>query len=149
MAFEDAGGGPGGDLSGEWKHISSEPTVELVGGTQVQDVQEVVTQAIPSNVIFTLRFVPEANVPTIVNSLRSEFAGYFNALAAIPGVAGVTTYQDLDGSDQIQDVMQLNVVSTSGRSTAPLVETQFGRNLEDMATEVAAARANLDAIEGR
>ncbi len=111
------------------------------------DVQEVITRALPSNVVFTLRFLPEAYVPTIVDSLRGQFAGYFNAMSEIPGVAAVTTFQDVDDAEQIQDVMQLVVKSTSGKSTFPLVETPFGRRLDYIADDVAAKRTELDRIE--
>ncbi len=140
-------GGGGTEFSGEWEHIDSYPSTELQGATKVVDVQEVITRALPSNVVFTLRFLPEAYVSGLVTSLRSQFAGYFNAMSLIPGVAAVTTYQDVDDADQIQDVMQLVVKSTSGMSTFPLVETQFGRNLDDVAAEVKAKVAELDRIE--
>lgn len=147
MPVEAPEPGGGEEYTGQWEHISAYPDVELSGVAGGEDVQAVVTRALPSNVVFTLRFLPEAYVPGIVSSLRSQFAGYFNAAVAIPGVAGVTTYQDVTASDQLQDVMEFVVTSTSGRSTFPLVVTPFGRQLALVAEDVAATRANLDAIE--
>ncbi len=147
MPTADPEGGGGEELTGAWEHIDSYPSTELQGISKVIDVQEVITRALPSNVIFTLRFLPEAYVPEIVDSLRGQFAGYFNAMSEIPGVAAVTTYQDVDDADQIQDVMQLVVKSTSGKSTFPLVETPFGRRLDYITDDVTAKVAELDKIE--
>lgn len=97
--------------------------------------------------IFTLRFLPEAYVPAIVANLTSSFAGYFNALAKLPGVSGVSTFQDIDDSDQLQDVMRIIVRSTSGITSFPIDEKQFGRRLDFLAPEIAAKVTELDAIE--
>lgn len=147
MANEAPEGGGGVEFSGDYDLISSQPTVEIIGAQDVQDVQEIVARALPSNVVFTLRFLPEAYVPELVASLTSQFAGYFNAAIQIPGVAAVSTYQDVNAADQLEDVMQFVVISTSGKSTFPLVITPLGRNLDLVAEDVAATRKNLDAIE--
>jgi hypothetical protein len=133
--------------SGAYTILESGPDVELMGATDVKDVQAVTVQARPSNVIFTLRFLPEAYVPSIVASLTGQFAGYFNAMTQIPGVAGVTTFQDVNDADMLDDVMRIVVRSTSGKSSFPIEEHQFGRRLDLIAEQVAATRANLDAIE--
>src|SRR4051794_39688754 len=93
--------------SGAYTILESGPDVELMGATDVKDVQAVTVQARPSNVIFTLRFLPEAYVPSIVASLTGQFAGYFNAMTQIPGVSGVTTFQDVNDADVLDDVMRI------------------------------------------
>lgn len=132
---------------GAYTILASGPDVELMGATDVQDVQAVTAQADPSNVVFTLRFLPEAFVPAIVASLTGEFAGYFNAMTKIPGVSGVSTFQDVNDADVLSDVMRIVVRSTSGKSSFPIEEHEFGRRLDYIAEDVAAVRANLDAIE--
>lgn len=135
------------NLNGAYTILASGPDVELQGSTDVRDVQAVTVQARPSNVIFTLRFLPEAYVPAIVANLCGSFAGYFNELVKIPGVAGVSTFQDIDAADQLQDVMRITVRSTSGITSFPVDEPQFGRRLDYLAPEIAAKVSELDAIE--
>lgn len=133
--------------AGEYVVIRSSPDIELQGVSDTEDVQELLVRALPSNVVFTLRFPRDNYVPSIVDSLTAQFAGYFNALRAIPGVAGVSTFQDVNADDQIQDVMQITVRSDSGIQTFRFIEPQFGRRLDLVGADVAAKVAELNAIE--
>jgi hypothetical protein len=138
----------GGDAPvGAYRILDSGPDVELLGATDSRDVQFVLAQALPSNVIFTLRFLPEVFEPNYVAEVTGQFAGYFNAMKEIPGVSGVTTFQDVNDDDVLNDVMRIRVRSTSGATSFPIEDHQFGRRLDYVAEDVAAARANLDAIE--
>ncbi len=141
----DSGGGQ--EFDGDYNTIKSGPDIELLGIDDVQDVQAVKLEALPSHVVFTLRFLPEGYVPSLVASLSRQFAGYFNQMAAIPGVAGVSTFQDVNDADVLDDVMRIVVKSTSGKQTFPIEEHQFGRDLDLIAQEVAAKVAELDQIE--
>jgi hypothetical protein len=147
MPVEMPEGGGTETPAGAWTQIASGPDVELMGATDVQDVQYMTAQARPSNVIFTLRFLPEVFEPNYVSEVTGQFAGYFNAMVQIPGVAGVSTFQDINDADVLDDVMRIVVRSTSGRTTFPIEDHQFGRRLDYVAQDVAATRANLDAIE--
>lgn len=133
--------------AGAYTILASGPDVELMGSTDVRDVQAVTAQAHPSDVIFTLRFLPEVFVPASVASLVGQFAGYFNAMSQIPGVSAVSTFQDINDGDVLSDVMRIVVRSTSGIQSFPIEEHQFGRRLDFIAEQVAATRASLDAIE--
>jgi hypothetical protein len=132
---------------GAYTILASGPDVELQGATDVQDVQFVTAQARPSNVIFTLRFLPEVFDPNYVGKVTGQFAGYFNAMTQIPGVSAVSTFQDINDADVLSDVMRIVVRSTSGVTSFPYEEHQFGRRLDYVAEDVAKVRANLDAIE--
>lgn len=147
MANELPEGGGEETPVGAWTQIASGPDIELIGVSDVQDVQYMTAQARPSNVVFTLRFLPEVFEPNYVAEVTGQFAGYFNAMVQIPGVSGVTTFQDINDADVLNDVMRIVVRSTSGRTSFPIEDHQFGRRLDYIAQDVASVRANLDAIE--
>lgn len=147
MANETPDGGGGQEYSGEYVTIDSYPDSELLGATNTRDVQVSVLQALPSNVVFSLRFTPEVFRSGVADSLKRQFAGYFNAMAQIPNVTGISTFQDINDADQIQDVMRIVVRSTSGITSFAIEEHQFGRNLDLIAEEVAAVVKTLNAGE--
>lgn len=147
MPLLDPGTEGGTDYDGPYQILSNLPDVELVGVSDSVDVQRVTVRALTSRVIFSFALLPEVADLTSVNRFASHFAGYFDALAAIPGVGGISTFQDIDDSDELQDVMRIVVRSSSGRSAQAYIEPQFGRRPDYVALDVANIRAQLDAID--
>ena len=86
MPAVDPGGGGDEYPAGEYEVLSSETTVELLGVSDVLDVQQVTARALPSNVVFHVRFSGPQFTPTDVAYFLGRFSGYFNALSAIPNV---------------------------------------------------------------
>ena len=147
MPAVDPGGGGDEYPAGEYEVLSSETTVELLGVSDVLDVQQVTARALPSNVVFHVRFSGPQFTPTDVAYFLGRFSGYFNALSAIPNVVGVTTFEDIDAAGQLQDMMQVTVRSDSGRMSSSLIEQSVGRSLGIMQEEVAQLVSTLDSIE--
>lgn len=148
MPAVEPGGGGASYPDGDYDVISSESTIETVGGIEIEEVEQVIARALPSRVVFPVRFSGgQFTADEVIYFLR-RFAGYFNALAALPHVVGVETFQDMTASNELQDLMRITVASNSGRLTSSLVEAEVGRDLDALAADVAAQSATLSKIEG-
>lgn len=135
-------------MASNYEILSGEHTVELLGTTDVQDVYQVTARSIPSNVVYHVRFPPIIDDPQSIDDILSEWAGWYNEAAALPGVVGVATLQDIDASGQINDLNEITVRSASGRlnQTISVPGTVIGT--PELAPLVAAAVSTLNAIEG-
>jgi hypothetical protein len=133
--------------AGEYEVLASESTVELIGLTDVRDVQQVTARAIPSDIVYHVRFAGSEFTASDVPYFLGRFAGFYNALAAVPGVVGVSTFEDITAAGQLREMMQITVSSTSGRMSANIEEPDRLRTLAFTADLVAQLRAKLDQIE--
>lgn len=136
-------------MAGGYEILSSETTVELLGATDVQDVFQVTARAQPSGVVFNVRFPPIIDNPQSIRDILGEWAGWYNDLAALPHVAGLVNLQDIDAAGQINDVTQVTVRSTSGKTNYTITVPGEDIGSPKAGDDVAAAVANLDALEGR
>lgn len=130
-----------------YEPLAGEHTVELLGATDVQDVYQVTARAIPSGVVYHVRFPPVIQDPTTVSVVLTEWATQYNALAAVPGVVGVSTLQDVDAAGQLNDITQITVSSATGRFTAVIEDPNFGAVDSRVMDEINTTIANLNAIE--
>lgn len=134
-------------MAGDFEVLAGESTVELIGATDVQDVYQVTARALPSGVVYHVRFPPAINDPESIRVILGEWATQYNALVALPGVVGVSTLQDVDAAGQISDVTDVTVRSNSGRLSSTVEIKAFSvvdGNLTDLLAE---AVVNLNKIE--
>lgn len=134
----------------------NEPTIQTIGSDIVRDAFRVTWTATPSDVTFSLLFAP-VNIwtPADVDAQGDLWADRWNKNAAVPGVAGIVVTQRVDAADNLVDVAQVTVVSTSGNSTSlimvPVNEwlpSVAGTSLTTSFGDVIGAEvARLDAIE--
>lgn len=127
--------------------LSQEAVTEFVPPSRTRERHEIWARAEPSGVVFTFRVVPADYAPAHVNLIAHDLAQTANALAARPGVVGVAMIQDINANNIVTTSWRVTVESASGDSSTdvPLTYSQgFGA---DGYRKVAAARANLDAIE--
>lgn len=136
--------------------IINEPTIQTIGTDIVRDAFRVTWRAQPSGVVYSLLFAPvEIWTPAQVQAQGDLWAGRWNQNAAVPGVAGIVVTQRVDVTDNLVDVANVTVVSTSGNSSSlifvpvqqwlPSVE---GTTLTTSFPSVIRAEvARLDAIE--
>jgi hypothetical protein len=139
-----------GDIAypdGAYEILAGEKTIELVGLADVNDVNQVTARAIPSDIVFHVRFKGNEFSSANVIYFLKRFAGYYNTLAELPHVVGAQVYEDITAAGQLRDMMEVTVASTSGVLTTTITETGIGRSLDYMQQQVNAAAANLDAIE--
>jgi hypothetical protein len=128
--------------------LSTQRIVQLVGGTQVVDADQVMVQTKPSGVVFPLLFAPGGAVAGTVGPLAERYSTQLETALANSAVGGIVIVQDVNPSDQLIDVMEITALSTSGRSSRVISEGVF---LYDAALIIAvaeAARRELDALEG-
>lgn len=135
-------------MAGSYKVLSANATVELVGGDQTQDVQQLTLQAIPSGAVFPVRVPLAGFTPEAVTAKAEPLAAALNALAADPGVSAVSVVQDVNAAGQLEDRVTVTVTTGDGQlSTA--VDAPLGDALRGtLDAKIAAALANLEAVAG-
>jgi hypothetical protein len=115
---------------------------------QLQDTQRSTFQATGSGVVFQVSVPVGDDVAGRTAAAAAELVSAFDAAAEVPGVAAMSTGQDVDLGGNLMDVVTVAVTSTSGRAstqiTVPLSAVKAGQ----IGAQVAAARADLDALEG-
>ncbi len=120
--------------------------VELVGGDQTQDVQQITVQAKPSGVVFPVRVPLASFTAEAVTAAAAPLADALNELADDPGITSVTTLQDVTAAGQLEDRLHVTVVSDNGNLSTtvdvPLRDVLGG----GIGAKVEAARANLNAV---
>lgn len=134
-------------MAGNYKVLSGLTTTELIGTTQTQDVELYTLQAMPSGVVFYVRIPNDLLDSNLLDSLASNEADLYNAIAAIPNVAAVSMFEDITPANQISDRLVLTIRSTSGRSTVTRDDPSFNLDPNYMAGVVAGIVQQLDAIE--
>lgn len=138
-----------------YSFLIAEPTVQVLSPEIIRDAQRVSAQAAKSGVVFSLLFAPyptdpDGNViwtPEAIASQLSDWAGTWDTNAAVPGVLGIALSQDIDAAGLLKDVALVTVSSTSGNSTTQLNLYPADFFPDTFAPRVAAARAQLDAVE--
>jgi len=127
--------------------LSGLTTTQLIGTTQTQDVELYTLQAKPSGVVFYVRIPADFLDSGLLDSLASNEAELYNAIAAIPHVQAVSMYEDITAANQINDRLVLTIASSSGRSTVTRDDQSFNLDPGYMAGVVAGIVGELDAIE--
>lgn len=127
--------------------VTQYPDVETSGGQVAKDVMVVGTLTDDHGVYFERRYARADFKPSIAQSDAKGFAIIFELLFDIPGVDAVTWGQRLNAANQLEDVVTVYYVSTSGESSN-FVVVPFRRFTQDyIAAQVEKGRAVLDANE--
>lgn len=135
-------------MAGNYGNVTSQLVTEVSPANTIQDTLEVTAQAVPSGAVFHVRFPPAINDSESIDVILTEWANQYNALAAIPNVGGVSTYQDIDANNQLVDVTQVTVTSASGKSSNVLTYPDFSVVTDAIRASVAATSAFLTSLEG-
>ena len=132
-----------------WEPVASETLPEQVTPTEIRNVDQVTGRALPSGIIYYVRFTSVIDDPANVDAIMSVWAGWLNELNATPGVVSVTWVQDINASDQVVDTLTIVVDSTTNALlTATLNDVPTEENVSQWQQRVADARAALDQIGG-
>jgi hypothetical protein len=134
-------------LASSYEILSGEHTVELIGATDVQDVYQVTARVIPAGTVFHVRFTPVIDNPDSIRDILTVWAGWYNDIAALPGVVGVSNLQDIDASGQLNDIAEITVRSNSGRLSQTIAVGSDIVGTPKVAPLVASAVDALNAIE--
>lgn len=128
--------------------VSQHQDTELVGGSVIRDVMTVGATTIPHGVYFEVR-VPMKNYGTQAVTIACEGrAEVIEAIMAVEGVIAVSYSQDVNAAGQLHDDYAVIVESTSGQSSTEVHPSTGFLDAGIIQAQVAAAVANLDAVEG-
>lgn len=143
----DEGGGQV-DVEADAIFRSGEPTVyEFVAGQPEQATRYTYTAA-ESLVDFSLVVSGEAlKSPKLIATVARQWAATWNQNAQVPGVTDIAETQEVRPLGSLEDVVQVAVESTSGRSTAIITLRQSDSRPDVFAQRIADERATLDALE--
>lgn len=146
-----------------YSFLAAEPTVQVLSSEIVRDAQRVTAQAQASGVVYSLVFAPYPTspqgevvwTPESIDSQLAYWAGIWDSNSQVPGVAGISLSQEVDVTGRLEDVAQVYVLSSSGRSSTQLslgprswLPSVAGTTLtQSFPDAVAQARAQLDAVE--
>lgn len=139
-------------MPGRFTVLSSQPTLNILGGGETEDAQQFVAQATQSGSVFTAR-IPLAlyearDFVSYTDDVLEGRAVFLDILAAMPEVASVGIVQGVTAGDQLQDALQVTVVSASGRQTFTLPDIPFPTDLSDVQARIAAKAGELNQLEG-
>ncbi len=123
------------------------PTVEFLGGSQTRDVMAVGYVTKPSGIYVEVRIPKSTYTAAQVKSYGIGYSGTIEAVAAIPGVDGMTWSQVQRRDGTLGDVMTVYVTSSSGDSAGSFVLPFAQLAPELAAPKVAALRKQLDNAE--
>lgn len=127
--------------------VMQQPDVEVVGGTQTQDVQTIGVITDPSGIYFEVS-IPRAQATTsYLKYTAQSYRDIYELVAAKPFVADVQWRQEPTQVGTLVDYVTIYVVSTSGASTGviDIPYAKLGATLE--ADKIGALHAALDATE--
>ena len=130
-----------------WTIVTQYPDVETDGGNVARNVMVVGTVTEVHGVYFERRYPRAAFNQQIANQDANGFTIIFELLFTIPGVDAVTWGQRLTSANQLEDIVTVYYLSTSGESSNYVV-VPFRQFTQDyVAQHVEAGRAVLDANE--
>lgn len=158
VILDDAGGvdvfgdGSSPDATAPFTFRLSEPTLHAFSPDLVEDAQRNTYQADISGVVYSLLLTGEvyknmAANASLVATVAGQLAATWDANAAVPGVADIVETQEVSPLGSLDDVYQVAVQSTSGRSTLILALTNQQIRPDVFAQIVATNVAALDTLE--
>lgn len=149
LAIDKSEGLPGGVGHAAFTFLSGEPTLYAFSREDVENARRNVYQADASGVVYAVTFVrPELLSPTEFNDVAGSWAWVWNENAKVPHVLDIAEDQRVKQLGGVEDVVEVAVESSSGRSSSTIVLTQDQVWPDAFAQAVAAEVAQLDAIEG-
>ena len=143
-------GGSGGIGHAGFTFLNGEPTLYAFSREDVANARRNTYQADESGVVFAVTFVnPQLLKPFEFNDVAGSWAWIWDQNAKVPHVLDIAEDQRVKPLGGVEDVVEVAIESSSGRSSATVVFTQDQVMPEAFAAAVAAEVADLDAIEGR
>ena len=144
----DPGGGAGVGHAA-FTFISGEPTLYAFSRDDVENARRNVYQAEESGVVYAVTFVrPELLKPAEFNDVAGSWAWVWDQNAKVPHVLDIAEDQRVKQLGGVEDVVEVAVSSTSGRSSSTIVLTQDEVWPDTFAQIIAAEVGRLDQIEG-
>ncbi len=136
-------------MASNWEPVASETVPEQVTPTEIRNVDQQAGRALPSGIVYYVRFSSVIDDPENVDQIMGIWADWLNELNATPGVVSVTWVQDIDSSDQTVDTLSI-VVDSSNNSlqTVTLNNVPTEESVSQWQARVSSARAALDKIGG-
>jgi hypothetical protein len=135
-------------MAARYETLGITGTVELLGGGKTQDASFYSFRALPSGATATLVITRVNMTPSNLRLIIPTVADALNTAAELDGVEDVNVYQDVNSAGQFVTKMDVDVTSSSGRSSET-IHPPYGSIFDArFADAVSAARGNLDAIEG-
>ena len=149
LAAVDGGGIPGGIGHAAFTFLSGEPTLYAFSREDVANARRNTYQADESGVVYAVTFVnPQLLEASEFNDVAGSWAWIWDKNAKVPHVLDIAEDQRVKALGGIEDVVEVAIESSSGRSSATVVLTQNQVMPDEFAQAVAAEVAQLDAIEG-
>ncbi len=110
------------DRTAPFTFLLSEPTLHAFSPELVEDAQRNTYQADTSGVVYSLLLAGEvykhmATNATLVATVAGQLAATWDTNAAVPGVVDIEETQTTSPLGSLDDVYQVAIQSTSGRST--------------------------------
>lgn len=141
------GGAPTGG-SAAFDFLSGEPTLHTTSPELVEGAQRLAYRAQESGVTYFLT-VPTTvfSNPGAVATIAAAWAAVWDANAKVPGVLDIAETQIVQPLGNLQDVAEVVVGSTSGRSSMLVTFQQSNLEPSLFASTVAYWRGQLDAVE--
>lgn len=152
MLIEEGTGGIASDVTAGFTFLQSEPTLHAFSPELVEDAQRNTYQADESGVVYSLVLSGEALKASatgsdLIATVAGQMAAVWNENARVPGVADIVETQETSPLGSLNDIFQVAVESTSGRSTNILTLTPSQIRPDVFAGIVAAQVALLNRNE--
>ncbi len=130
----------------DWSDRSVRQVTLLRQGKAVPAYQYEAT-AQPSGVVFRFILTPAERALAVVDGETEQWAAAFNQKSLVSGVEEISTYTDVNASDQFIEKMLVTVVSDSGLGSEVLEMPQSYLQQNIFAERVSAVRAYLNSVE--
>lgn len=135
-------------MAANYTPLTSETTTEISPANTLIDVLSVAAQAIPSGIVFHVRFPPAINDPASVAGILSAWADEMNDINAQPGVVNVTWIQDIDANDQLVDRIAITIASDNGQMQQTVDDISLYDYPQPMKDKIAAVHSFLNSLQG-
>jgi hypothetical protein len=148
----DDSGGIASEATAGFRLLLSEPTLHSFTPELTEDAQRNTYQADESGIVYSLVLSGEAlrsekRHPGNVATVAGQWAAVWNENARVPGVFDIVESQETTGLGSMYDVMQVEVKSTSERSTSFLTLRDNAFRPDVFAGIIAAEVKALNAAE--
>src|SRR6266536_3306490 len=135
-----------GGVMADWSDRSVRQITLFRQGKAVPAYQYEAT-AQPSGIVFRFILTPAERALDVVDGETEQWAAAFNQKSLVSGVEGISTYTDVNASDQFIEKLLVTVVSDSGLGSEVLEMPQSYLQQDIFAERVSAARAYLNSVE--
>lgn len=141
----DVGGGGLPEQEDAYTYLGGEETVHSFDLEHVESAMRFSYESIPSGVVFTILAGKEAQKsPGLIKTVAGQMSHAWNLNVAVPGVVDVAETQEVRPLGSLDDVYQIAVESTNGKTGGVLTIDSVDIRPDVFAQLVAAYRATLD-----